>query len=231
METILILRGWGSEVGNWNQFVGLLEGRGYKVYTPDLPGFGTNLAPSRAWSIDDYVDWVKDYCEKQNLSQFFLLGHSFGGGIAVKYSLKCPGSVKKLILMDAAVIRKKTKQKEKTKKAASFFKKLSFLPFYSQIRKIIYRLIFKKSDYVYTEGVMKETYLKVIDEDLTDHLSNISVPVTIIWGEKDDLTPIEDAYLIKQKILKSNLEIIPNIYHNPHSEDPEKLTEIILKFL
>lgn len=231
MSDILILRGWKSSFKNWAYFITLLENQGYKVYSPDLPGFGDNLSLTKAWSIDDYVDWVKNFCEKQNLSQIFLLGHSFGGSIAIKYSLKFPKNVKKLFLVDSAGIRRKTFKKEITKKIAKFFKKFSFLPFYSLIRKIFYRTIIRKSDYFYTQGVMKETYLKIISEDLSSYLSRISVSTFIVWGKNDRLTPVKDAYLMKEKIAGAKLEIIPNIKHNPHFEAPEILVEKILNFL
>ena len=231
METILILRGWGSEIRNWDEFLKFLEGRGYKIYTPDLPGFGGNPSPTQAWSIDDYVGWVESYCEKHNLSQFFLLGHSFGGSLAVKYVLKNPSRVKKLILMDSAGIRKKTARKTISKAIAHFLNRFSFVPFYSQVRKVVYRLFFIRSDYVFAEGVMKETYLKVINEDISDQLHRISIPTLIVWGQNDKLTPLEDARLFKEKIPRSKLEIIPQVGHNLHKESPERASEIVLSFL
>lgn len=209
----------------------ILKGRGYKVYTPDLPGFGENPAPLRAWSIDDYLDWVRDYCEKQNLSQFFLLGHSFGGSIAVKYSLKFSRNVKKLILMDSAGIRRKSKRKTILKKIVHIFNRLSFLPFYSQARRLAYKVFFNRSDYVFSEGTMKETYLKTINEDVSGLLYRISIPTLIVWGQNDKLTSLKDARLFKEKILHSKLEIIPQVGHNPHKESPERASEIVLNFL
>jgi len=231
MTDILIIRGWGSRRENWQKFISILEERDYRIFSPDLPGFGSTPSPCDPWAIDDYVDWVKDFCENNNLSQFFLLGHSFGGGVAIKYILKYPESVKKLILADVSIIRKKTKSKEGLKKTASFLKKLSFLPFYNQFRKLSYKLIFRKSDYPFVQGVMKDTYLKIINEDLSGLLEKVKIPTLIVWGEKDESTPIQDAFLIKEKITGSELKTLPKICHNPHLEAPEKLAEIILKFL
>ncbi|MDP2864579.1 MAG: alpha/beta hydrolase [bacterium] len=226
MNNILILHGWGSRAKNWSRVKELLENQGYKVFVPDLPGFGENSPLSRAWAIDDYVEWVSDFCEKNNLSQFFLLGHSFGGGLAIKYTLKYPEKIKKLFLVAPAIRRKKTFKKEILKKLSVFFPKLSFL------RKIFYRLLFLKSDYPYVQGgIMKETYLRVIKEDLSDNLSNISISTVIIWGEKDNVTPLKDAYLINKEIKGSKLEIIKGGRHVPNMETPEILAEKIKEFL
>jgi len=231
MSIILILHGWGSRAENWSQVKELLEREGYKVFAPDLPGFGKNPPLSRPWAIDDYVEWLADFCEKNNLSQFFLLGHSFGGAISLKFSLKCPEKVKKMFLVASSGIRRKNLKKKIFKKIANFSKFFSFFPFYPLFRKIFYKIIIKKSDYPYTEGIMKETYLKVINEDLSFLFSQVSVPTIIIWGEKDDVLPVENAYFMNQKIKNSNLIIIAGANHDLERKVPEILTEKIKEFL
>ena len=78
---------------------------------------------------------------------------------------------------------------------------------------------------------MKDTYLKIINEDLSGLLGKVKIPTLIVWGEKDESTPIQEAFLIKEKIAGSELKTLPKIRHNPHFEAPERLSEIILKFL
>jgi len=231
MADILILHGWGASSKSWARVKGLLEKAGYSAVVPDLPGFGDNPPPAKPYSIDDYVSWVKSFCEKQNLSQFFLLGHSFGGSIAIKYAIKFPGDIKKLILVDSAGIRTKTFKKEIFKKLAKILKKVYFLPLYPIERKLFYKLFARKSDYPQTEGVMKDTYLKTINEDISGIISGVSVKTLIIWGKKDDLTPIKNANFINQQIKGSQLEVLPKVRHNPQSESPGILTEKILNFI
>jgi len=233
MENILILHGWGSCAKNWSQVKELLENQRYKVFVPDLPGFGENPLLQKPWSIDDYVEWVRDFCEKNELSQIFLLGHSFGGSIAMKYALKFPKDIKKLILVDPAIIRVKNIRKETLAKIAKILKVFSFLPFYSLARRAFYRFIVK-SDYLDTERLMRETretYLRVIKEDLSPRLSDVSVRTLLIWGEKDKVTPLKDAYLIKERIAVAELKILPGICHNPQIENPALLVETVLKHL
>lgn len=233
MNSILILHGWGSCAKNWQRVKEGLEQRGCKVFLPDLPGFGENPPLSQAWSIDDYVEWVNDFCEKQNLSQFFLLGHSFGGSVATKFALKFSQEIKKLILVDPALLRVKDIKKQIIAKISKILKVFSFLPFYSLMRRAFYKFIVK-SDYLDIEGPMRETretYLKVIKEDLSNRLADISVPTVIIWGKKDKVTPLKDAYFIKEKITGAELKILPDVYHNPQTENPELLAEIVLENL
>ena len=173
---------------------------------------------------------MKEYCEKNNLSPIFLLGHSFSGSVAMKYALKFPQEIKKLILVDPAVIRAKDVKKEILAKTSKILKVFSFLPFYSLIRRVFYRFIVR-SDYPDTAGPMRETYLRVIKEDLSDQLANVTVPTILIWGEKDKVTPLKDAYFIKEKITGAELKTLPGICHNPQTENPELLAETVLKTL
>lgn len=229
MNTILILHGWGGSSESWKQAQRLLEEKSIKVIVPDLPGFGENPPLSEPWSIDDYISWLREYCEKNNLSQIFLLGHSFGGGLAANFSSKFPGKIKKLILMDAAIIRVKHTRRELLAKIVKILKIFSFLPFYKLIRKAFYRFI--ASDYPGLEGAMRETYLRVVKKDLSNCLPAISVPTLLIWGKKDKITPLKDALKIKEKIPGAEIEIMSNIKHSPHLEAPEILVEKVLNFI
>jgi len=231
MTSLLILHGWGSSAKNWERVRELLENHGCKVFVPDLPGFGENPPLSKPWSIDDYAEWARDYCEENELSQFFMLGHSFGGAIALKYSLKFPQDIKKLFLVDPAIIRVKDIRKEILAKISKIFKKFSFLPFYPLVRRAFYKFIVRKSDYLDTMGATRETYLKAIKEDFSYYLTSILVPTVLIWGEKDDVTPLRDAYLVKERISGAELEILSGIHHNPQTEAPEILAKKILNFI
>lgn len=230
MYSILILHGWGSRAENWAHVKELLEVQGHKVFVPDLPGFGQEPAPATAWNIDNYVEWVRKYVKKNLVTSgelvepFFLLGHSFGGSVAAKYALRYPEKVEKLFLAASAGVRKKTVKKDFFRKISPLFRGFSLL------KKIFYRF-FVKSDYQQTSGVMREIYLKIIAEDISDVFSKISVPTVIIWGEKDNTTPISDAYFMNKEIKNSKLEILPGIGHRIRAEAPELLVEKIIKYI
>lgn len=235
MNTILILHGWGASSKSWTRVKELLGNQGYKVYVPDLPGFGSNPAPPRAWSVDNYVGWVRDFCEKQGLSRFFLLGHSFGGRLAIKFAVKYPEKLKGLILVATAGV---TKRKSLRNFLFLFLTKIGTGPFSLSIlnqfkplaQKVIYKLAGSR-DYLFAQGLMKETMKRVIAEDLKPYLSKITITTLIIWGEKDKITPLADAYLIKKEIPNSTLEIIPQIGHRLNFDAPEILTGKILNFI
>ncbi len=227
-KPLLILHGWGSNNNRWQKVGELLAKRGIKVIIPDLPGFGNSDKPSTAWNLDDYCEFVAEFTKLFNLEKFYLLGHSFGGALAVKYSLKFPEKIDRLFLVSAACFRRSSFKKKLLYAISKIFKVFSFIPF---VKKAFYKFIVGKSDYSYTQGIMRDIYLKIIKEDLSDILLQVQVPTTIIWGEKDDVTKIKDARLINKKIKGSHLKIIPGANHDLNIKAPEELSESIKQFL
>lgn len=228
-KPFLILHGWGSNADRWVEVAENIAKNGYKVIVPDLPGFGKSDALQVPWNSNKYVAWIEQFIKELKLGDFYLLGHSFGGALAAKVSVKHAQEVKKLFLVSAAIVRKKTAKKDFSSKVAKAVKVFYFLPLYPLFRKAIYKFIIRKSDYMYVEGIMKETYLNVIAEDVSFHTSFIRVPTVIIWGEKDDATPIENGRTVASQIKNSTFVAIPDVGHDLNRKQPEILAEKVLQ--
>ncbi|MCX6720236.1 MAG: alpha/beta hydrolase [Candidatus Staskawiczbacteria bacterium] len=225
----LILHGWGSNSDRWVAIAEKIAEKGYKVVVPDLPGFGKSDALTTAWNMNNYINWAEGFVKEIGLKEFYLAGHSFGGALACKFAINHPQDVKKLFLISAASVRKRTPQKSFLKNIAKVVKKLSFLPYYSLFRRAFYKFIIRKSDYPYVEGLMKDTFKNVISEDLSQFTGFIRTPTVIIWGDKDKSTPIEDAYFLNQKIPGSKLIVINGVGHILTKDCPEVLVEKVLE--
>jgi pimeloyl-ACP methyl ester carboxylesterase len=228
-KPFLILHGWGSNYERWASIAEEISKKGYKVIVPDLPGFGKSEPLALPWNTNKYIDWVERFVKELNLEEFYLLGHSFGGALASKMAVKHAQEVKKLFLVSAACVRKKTVKKGIFVRVSKLAKLFYFLPYYGFIRKAVYKFIVRKSDYVYVEGIMKSTYLNVVAEDLSFHLPFIKVPTIIIWGEKDDYTPLQEGYFIERKIKKSKIIVIAEAGHDLNRKQPEILVEKVLE--
>jgi len=227
-KPFLILHGWGSNSDRWAVVAELISKQGFKVIVPDLPGFGKSDMLETPWNMNNYIKWLEEFVNQSNIGEFYLMGHSFGGALACKLTIKYPQKVRKLFLVAAASVRKKTVKKSAFKNISKVVRNLAFLPFYAFFRKAFYKFIIRKSDYPYVEGLMKETFKNVISEDLSQFTGFIRTPTIIIWGDKDKSTPIEDAYFMEKKIKKSKLIVIPGAGHILNKECPEVLTEKIL---
>ncbi len=233
--TVLILHGWGGSSDSWLEVQRILTKKGYKVIVPDLPGFGKSTTPLTAWGINDYTNFIFGFVKETKLENFFLLGHSFGGQIAVKFITDYPEKIKGLILCDSAAIRPKPGLKTRiiyliAKIGNAIFTPKHLVRFKDSIRNFFY-IIIRHRDYEKAKGVMKETIIKVLNEDLMLDLSEIKKKTLIVWGAADKMVPLKYAHIFKEKIKDSELEVIPKIGHSPHIEIPAKLAEIILNFL
>lgn len=223
----LILHGWGSKSDRWEKVGELLSKSGLVVIVPDLPGFGHSETLKESWNVDNYVEWVNEFSNSVDIlkDNFYLLGHSFGGAVSAKFSIKYPQKVKKLFLFAAAFSRKKTTKNRLLGKVLKLVKVFSFLPFYNLARKAFYKFIIRRSDYLRVDGVMKETFLKVVSEDLSQHLAFIKVPTIILWGDKDIDTLVEDAHFANKKIEGSELIIVEGADHDMERKMPEIFAE------
>jgi len=232
---ILVLHGWGGSSDSWLAFQGILAEKGYKVVVLDFPGFGKSVTPPQPWNLDDYTSFVVDFTEKLGLEQFFLVGHSFGGRISIKFVIKHPQKVKKLILCDSAGVKPKPGLKTLiifwlARLGNAIFTPKHFIRFKDSARNFFYSFL-RNKDYVKANGTMKETIKKVLGEDLLSELPRIKTKTLIVWGSADRTVPLKYAHIFKERIADSELEIVPKIGHSPHLEVPEKLSEIVLKFI
>lgn len=232
---ILILHGWGGSSSSWVKVQGILSAKGYRVICPDFPGFGKSNIPKEPWTITDYVNWVFDFAKSQRMDKFFLLGHSFGGRIAIKFAVTFPEKIKSLILCNSSGIKKDPDFKTEI---IFLFSRIGNMLFSAKIlarfkdgaRNFFY-IFLRRKDYVKAKGMMKEIIKKVLEEDLFPYLNKIEAATLIIWGKEDKLVSVKDASIFNKEIKNSQLEILPEAGHSPHLESPGKLTDIIVNFL
>jgi len=232
---ILILHGWGGSSDSWIQVQEILAREGFKVICPDFPGFGKSKTPFEPWGVKEYGNFVLNLTKILELQNFFLLGHSFGGRVAIKFSVLYPEKIKSLILCDSAGIKQKWGIGEKlifqiSKIGNAIFTPTPLRRFKDKAKNLFY-IFLRHRDYAKADGTMRETIKKVLTEDLLKDLPQIKIRTLIIWGESDKLVPVKYAHIFKEKIENSELKILPKIGHSPHLEVPEKLTEIIINFL
>jgi pimeloyl-ACP methyl ester carboxylesterase len=232
---VLVLHGWGGSSDSWLEIQKILATRGYMVICPDFPGFGKSISPKKPWGIDDYSRFVLGFAKKLGLEEFFLLGHSFGGRVAIRFAIQHPEKLKSLILCNSAGIKSRLGLKARLIYWVAAAGNAIFTPrrlarFKDTARNVFYSFLHKK-DYVKAKGVMKETIKMALADDLLPDLIKIRTRTLIVWGGKDKMVPPKYAEVMKKNIKNSRLEIFPRVGHSPHLEIPEELSELILKFL
>lgn len=226
-KKVLVLHGWGSSFKSWQHFFNEANKQDFTYYFPELPGFGDSPNPPTPWTVQDYLGFCKAFAEQ--IQPNYLLVHSFGGRIALKW-LNEVNTFGKAIFVGAAGIKPKLRAHQKmVQNAAKVFKPLQKFPPIKFAKKIATKLI-GAEDYQKAEGTLKQTFLNVIAEDLTDNLKNIHIPVELVWGKGDTYTPLWMGMQMNQLIPKSNLTIIDEARHGVHMQTPAKLAKIVENF-
>lgn len=226
----LILHGWGSKTDRWTKVGELLSNGNLQIFIPDSPGFGSSQNLSYPWSLDDYVEWVNELSNiiPELKTGFYLLGNSFGGAVATKFSIKYPQKVKQLFLVAAACIRKRTFKITFLEGVSKIIKIFSFLPFYDLGKRAFYKYVVGSYDYLKADQVMKETFKKTT-EDLSQKLLFVRVPTVIIWGDKDESTPLYQGEIIHKRIENSKMIIIEGGDHYLQHKMPEIMAQKVLE--
>lgn len=190
--SILILHGWGANKELMKQaFADKLDG--YKHIYVDLAGFGASSIEKPLCS-SDYTAIITLFLKQKKLRPSLILGHSFGGKIAVLLSeIYEP---KALILLSSAGILWKKSLKTRSKIAFfKLFKRTGLQRFYK---------FFASKDVQGMSPVMYETFKKVVNEDFTEHFSRVKCKTLIFWGVYDTATPLKSGARIHSLIKHSS---------------------------
>ncbi|MDP3891554.1 alpha/beta fold hydrolase, partial [Nocardioides sp.] len=179
LPALLFLHGWRAEGTIWFPVLENFETEN-SIYCLDLPGFGKSELPREPYGVENYSEIVSGFISKLGLKNIVIVGHSFGGRIAIKLASKHPGFLRGIVLVDSAGFVDRTFSNKLKRITAKLLKPIFKLKLLHGIRNSIYRLI-GSEDYIATPQ-LRETYLKVIGEDLSEALKQINVPTTIIWG-------------------------------------------------
>ena len=220
-KDLIFLHGYLADKNSFSYQIPFFE-LDFNVHAIDLKGFGANTGMAYPYSLSDYVKEVEEYIEQNNLYKPCVIAHSFGGRIAIKLASE-KDLFSKIVLTGAAGLKPKRTFKYRLKTTA--FKILK--PFCSKKR----LLRFYSKDYLSLSPVMRESFVKIVNEHLDDRLSKITQKTLIIFGEKDKETPTYMANRLHAGIKNSKLIILENAGHFCFIDKPYKFNMEVREFL
>jgi pimeloyl-ACP methyl ester carboxylesterase len=218
---VLALHGWGRR---GNDFAATLDG--LSALAPDLPGFGVSPAPDQVVGADAYADIVA-----RLLDEFarppVVVGHSFGGRVAVCLAAKHPEKVGPLVITGAPLIRLVTGRRPPIAyRAARWMHRAGVL---GDERMERLKRSRGSADYRAATGVMRDILVKVVNESYEGQLRRITAPVHLIWGENDREVPVSVAEASVALLADVSLEVLPGVGHMVPLEAPEALRATVDK--
>lgn len=228
---ILVLHGWGGSSESWKRIGEELCTLWYDVYIPDLPWFGKTVL-HKAYSVDDYAQDVENFVIRLNISPLIVMWHSNGWRIAIRMSSNKIIQIKKLFLIWSAGIKHRPSLKKIIfEKVSKLLKKLSFLPGYTLIRKILYKIIWGHDYLNLNNDNLKKTFLTMLATDQKDEIAKIADKTVLVRWDKDTYTPVSDWKLMHTLISWSHLVVLQGEKHGIHLQNPERLFDELTKLL
>lgn len=220
-KDIVLLHGWGQNIQMMDPIGKNLEKK-YRITILDFPGFGSSQSPEFAYTINDYTEFLHEFIESLKINNPTLIGHSFGGRVAIKYASRY--EINKLVLFGAPF--KVHNQNSLKVKILKSLKKIKFLDkFGEEMKKHI-----GSRDYKAASGVMREILVNTVNTDLTIDAGKIKNETLLIWGENDTEVSVMEAKELEKTIKNSALIVLPGT-HYAYLENLGRVISILEHFL
>lgn len=220
---VIFLHGWGEDSSTFDE----INIEGIQKIAVDFLGFGKSDDPIHPLYTIDYLYHIYTLVNELNIKDPIILGHSFGGRIAIKYASYFNNQ--KTILVSSAGIKRHN---------FGYYKKIYSYKvkkrFYFIFNKKKYNYLIKNSgsyDYKKAKPVMKDTLKNVVKEDLRGFLPRIRNKTIIFWGTEDKETPYSDALLMNSLIKDSVLVPFYESGHFSFKTEKEKFSRILEGFI
>lgn len=250
---VLLIHGLGASAEIWTANIGALAAS-HRVYAPDLPGFGRTEMPSwMGFTPDAYSRFLRDFMTAQGLERASLVGHSLGGGIALRVTLDEPGRVDRLVLASSAGLGQDVSLPLRIA-SLPFFDRVFFKPplpvFTWFLRRLVHDPAAITPDFarLYCEMFFQphsiRTFTGILSaivtlqgvrpsvlEPIREGLGTIASPALVLWGRHDRILPVGQAFEAAGKIPGARLHVFERCGHMPNIEYPEEFNRLVLEFL
>lgn len=229
---MILMHGWGCDSSALRLFE-RVGSEHHEVYNIDLPGFGKSDEPPTPWGVKEYTEMLEEFVRILGINNPVILGHSFGGRIAILFASR--NKVSRLLLVDAAGVR--------PKRTLSYYYKIYSYKFAKWIypnlvgRKRADELIEEMRsrrgsyDYVNCSPQMRKVMVNVVNSDLKSVMPKIKAPTLLIWGEEDTATPMRDAKIMQKLIPNAGLVSFPGAGHFSFVDNPYQSTAVVRRFI
>lgn len=184
--------------------------RRFRVTAPDLPGFGGSGSIPAAWSVGEYADWLEGFLKERGIAFPHVIAHSFGGRVAIKCLAR--GLIDRAVLTGCAgIVKRRTLSYHLKVKSYRLVKK--FAPRFAEAK-------FGSAEYRSLSPLMRESYKKIVNEDLREEAKRIARPVLYLNGERDRETPLSSVKILHECTAGSRLAVLKGCGHFAHLDEP-----------
>jgi pimeloyl-ACP methyl ester carboxylesterase len=253
-QSIVLIHGLAGSSKTWDAVIDGLSDE-YDVIAPDLLGHGESAKPRGDYSLGAFASGLRDFLTVLDVRSATVVGHSFGGGVAMQLAYQFPYLIDRLVLVGSGGLGRQV----------SVLLRLLALPGAEYLMPIgipkpivdrandVGRFLGRRNirsarlgelwrAYASLAGAEnRQAFVKtmrgVIEPggqtvDASDRLYLAArVPTMIVWGDQDGVIPVEHAHAAHDLIDHSHLEILPGVGHFPHVEAPETFVASLKDFM
>jgi len=229
-ETLVLLHGLMGELSNWEATIDYFKDR-YRVIVPILPIYELPLLTLGVKSLAKYVH---RFLKFKKLNQVVLIGNSLGGHIGLVLTTTHQESVKALVLTGSSGLYENAFGGSFPKRGSyEYIKEKTADTFYDpatatkELVDEVFKTVNERSRVIRILAMAKSA----IRHNMSKDLSRITIPVSLIWGKQDKVTPPDVAEEFYELLPNSELNWVDQCGHAPMMEQPEIFNEYLNKFL
>jgi pimeloyl-ACP methyl ester carboxylesterase len=208
---VLALHGWAR---SHRDFDAVVAGEGPEplpALALDLPGFGASPPPPAAWGAEAYAELVGRVLGEMG-SPVVVLGHSFGGRVALHLAVQYPEVVSALVLTGAPMLHPRNRT-QRVALAYRVTRRLHAVRLVSDEAMEAARQRFGSADYRAAQGVLRQVLVRAVNETDEVQLDAVRCPVHLVWGGEDTAAPVEVAERAVTRLAHGDLAVHPGVGH------------------
>jgi pimeloyl-ACP methyl ester carboxylesterase len=253
-EVLLLIHGMAGSSDSWRSVLPQLSKK-FRVIAPDLLGHGESAKPRSDYSLGAFAVWLRDLLDELGVSQANVVGHSLGGGVAMQFVYQHPDYVKRLVLISSGglgpdvgwILRLLSAPGAELilpiiapKPVLTVGNKLrSWLRaggIHSPRGAEIWSAYSSLSDPDTRQSFLR-TLRSVVDYrgQAVSALNRLGLreelPIMAIWGERDNIIPVDHAHAAHEARTDARLELLPDVGHFAQVEAPNEVVELIEDFI
>jgi pimeloyl-ACP methyl ester carboxylesterase len=251
---LLLLHGIGDSSRTWIPAMRLLQGS-YTMLAPDLPGHGNSSSPLGDYSLGNHASSMRDLLDLLSIERVTVVGHSFGGGVAMQFAYQFPSRCERLVLVDAGGLGREV----------NWILRLATIPAAEYVMPMLFPVLMRRwgdsvarflcdwgirnaraaemwrSYRALTDPGNRAAFVRTARAVIDPGGQSVSavnrlylvalIPTLIVWGGQDKIIPLVHACQAHEAIPNSRLEVMEGAGHAPHMDDPARFAGILADFL
>lgn len=228
---LIILHGLMGNLSNFDQVFSYFSKKGFRVIMPELPIYTLPLLKTNVKNLSLFV---KRFTEFKEIDNYILIGNSLGGHVALYHAKSFPERVKGLVLTGSSGLYENSMGESYPKRGNyEYIEKKAQEVFYDpkvatkEIVDDVYDTLNNRNKLIRTIAIAKSA----IRHNMASDLPKMTMPVCLIWGKNDIVTPPEVAEEFHKLLPNSELNWVDKCGHAPMMEHPEEFNRILENWL